>query len=57
MFYSPDMGDLPDFDLPDDLELPNLAMVSYFELPDVQSMVNAVFPRERPKLSFSKYRH
>jgi hypothetical protein len=25
MFYSPDLGDLPDFDLPDDLMLPNIA--------------------------------
>ncbi|XP_023329599.1 WASH complex subunit 1 isoform X2 [Eurytemora carolleeae] len=25
MFYSPDMGDLPDFQLPDNLELPNIA--------------------------------
>ena len=28
MFYSPDIGDLPEFDLPDDLELPNIAAVS-----------------------------
>ena len=25
MFYFPDMGDLPEFDLPEDLELPNIA--------------------------------
>ena len=31
MFYSPDIGDLPEFDLPDDLELPNIAAVSYID--------------------------
>jgi hypothetical protein len=27
LFYTPDFGDLPDFDLPDELELPNIAQV------------------------------
>ena len=25
MFYNPELGDLPEFDLPDDLMLPNIA--------------------------------
>jgi hypothetical protein len=28
LFYTPDYGDLPDFDLPDELELPNIAEVA-----------------------------
>ena len=28
LFYTPDFGDLPDFDLPDELELPNIAEVA-----------------------------
>jgi hypothetical protein len=29
LFYTPDFGDLPDFDLPDELELPNIAQVAH----------------------------
>ena len=32
LFYNPDMGDLPDFDLPDDLELPNIAQDMQYSL-------------------------
>ena len=39
MFYSPDMGDLPDFDLPDDLELPNIAQVTPLSCNENQSKI------------------
>ena len=32
LFYNPEMGDLPDFDLPDDLELPNIAQDMQYSL-------------------------
>ena len=39
MFYSPDMGDLQDFDLPDDLELPNIAQVTPLSCNENQSKI------------------
>ena len=35
MFYNPELGDLPEFDLPDDLMLPNIAQdLTYSQVED-----------------------
>ena len=42
MFYNPELGDLPEFDLPDDLMLPNIAQdLTYSQ---VKRRLNAPIP-------------
>ena len=52
MFYSPDLGDLPDFDLPEDLMLPNIAQdLNYSQVSKYTStfLINPPGPqRDRP---------
>ena len=45
MFYSPDMGQLPTFDLPDHLDLPNIAEVilpDHLDLPNIAEVIRVV---------------
>ena len=46
MFYNPELGDLPEFDLPDDLMLPNIAQdLTYSQVKKMQCHFSIMIPR------------